>query len=309
MQKKSDVRKRAARTGLGAKEKRRLTQLVLCAGIFLVVLLGKGLRPDGGLDTELLRSIRANTDFKEAFSVLGEAAAGREPAVQTLQKLIPALLGDAEPQDVRRGAELEQGAAVRFAMEEMSRIPTAEEMLGQLGRTRETGSEATASAEPQTEAAEDKPIPEYNGPELPEGATMEYLDLGLEETVTPVSGTVSSVFGYREHPVSGEYSFHSGVDLAVDRNTPVKAFAAGTVEFIGESEAYGLYIQLDHGNGVSTFYCHCSDLYVPKGERVSAGQVIAASGDSGNATGPHLHLELKRDGVLLNPLYYIDAQG
>lgn len=305
MQKKSGTRKRSARTGLGAKEKRRLTQLALCAGIFLIVLLGKGLRPDGELDAELLRSVRANTDFKEAFSALGEAITGKEPAAQTLRRLVPALLGDAAQSDALHGADLEQGEAVRFAMERMSRLPTAEDMLEWLDCAKESGREETQ----QTEETQDKQIPEYSGPELPEGASMEYVDLGLEETVTPVSGAVSSVYGYREHPVSGEYSFHSGVDLAVDRNTPVKAFAAGTVEFIGESEAYGLYIQLDHGNGVSTFYCHCSDLYVPKGERVSAGQVIAASGDSGNATGPHLHLELKRDGVLLNPLYYIDAEG
>lgn len=308
MQKKSGMRKRSARTGLGAREKRRLTQLALCAGIFLIVLLGKGLRPDGGLDAELLRSVRADTDFKEAFSALGEAITGKEPAAQTLQRLVPALLGNAAQVDALHGSDLEQGEAVRFAMEQMSRIPTAENMLERLDRTKETGMEEAALTQ-QTEETQDKQIPEYNGPELPEGATMEYVDLELEETVTPVSGVVSSVYGYREHPVSGEYSFHSGVDLAVDRNTPVKAFAAGTVEFIGESEAYGLYIQLDHGNGVSTFYCHCADLYAPKGAQVSAGQVIAASGDSGNATGPHLHLELRRDGVLLNPLYYIDAQG
>ncbi len=87
----------------------------------------------------------------------------------------------------------------------------------------------------------------------------------------------------------------------------MKAFADGTVDFIGESEAYGLYIQLDHGNGVKTFYCHCSALYAQKGEEISAGQTIAAVGDTGNATGPHLHLEIKRDGVLLNPVYYIET--
>jgi murein DD-endopeptidase MepM/ murein hydrolase activator NlpD len=139
---------------------------------------------------------------------------------------------------------------------------------------------------------------------------MDYYDLGLSETVTPVLGTLTSSYGYRDHPVSGEYLFHAGVDLAAQTGTPVQAFAAGTVEYIGESDAYGLYIQVDHGNGVKTFYCHCSALYAQKGEQVALGQTIAAVGQTGNATGPHLHLEVKLDDVHLNPIYYVEtAQG
>ena len=136
---------------------------------------------------------------------------------------------------------------------------------------------------------------------------MEYVSLGLTDTVTPVMGSVTSVYGYRDHPVSGEYLFHAGVDLAAETGTPILAFASGVVDYIGESDAYGLYVQLDHGNGVTSFYCHCSALYVQKGETVTKGQTIAAVGETGNATGPHLHLEMKRDGVRLNPIYYIDT--
>ena len=136
---------------------------------------------------------------------------------------------------------------------------------------------------------------------------MEYYDLGLTETVTPVQGELSSSYGYRNHPLDGSNSFHKGVDLAADQGTPVAAFAAGTVDFIGESDAYGLYIQLNHGNGITTFYCHCSELLAQKGERVEVGQTIAKVGNTGRTTGSHLHLELKRDGVLLNPVYYIET--
>ena len=136
---------------------------------------------------------------------------------------------------------------------------------------------------------------------------MDYVPLGLGETVTPVLGVLTSPFGYRDHPVDGTYAFHYGTDLAADLGTPVQAFADGTVDFIGESEAYGLYIQINHGSGVTSFYCHCSALYAQKGEKVTKGQTIAAVGDTGNATGPHLHLELKQDGVFLNPLYYIET--
>ena len=79
------------------------------------------------------------------------------------------------------------------------------------------------------------------------------------------------------------------------------------MDYIGESPIYGLYTQIDHGNGVTTFYAHCGKLLVQQGQSVKMGDVIAESGETGNATGPHLHFEIKKDGVLLNPLYYIET--
>ena len=136
---------------------------------------------------------------------------------------------------------------------------------------------------------------------------MEYFNLNVSNLTVPIKGEITSGYGYRNHPVDGEYSFHTGIDVAADIGAPIAAFADGTVDFIGESEAYGLYIQLNHGNGITSFYCHCNDLFARKGESVTGGQVIASVGDSGNATGPHLHLELKREGVHLNPVYYIET--
>ena len=147
----------------------------------------------------------------------------------------------------------------------------------------------------------------YSGPDLPNNASMDHLNLGLNTIITPVIGEISSGFGYRDHPITEEYLFHAGVDIAADIGTPIAAFSDGTVEFIGESKKYGLYVQLDHGNGVKSFYCHCSELLYGKGKKIEAGQTIALVGDTGDATGSHLHLELKKDGVLLNPVYYIDS--
>lgn len=167
--------------------------------------------------------------------------------------------------------------------------------------------EPAPEPEPESTPPPMPSVPPYNGPALPEGATMDYVALDLPETVTPVMGVLTSGYGYRDHPVSGDYLFHAGTDLAAETGTPILAFADGVVDFIGESSAYGLYIQLDHGNGVTSFYCHCSELYLPKGTQVTKGQVIAAVGETGNATGPHLHFELKRDGIQLNPIYYIET--
>jgi murein DD-endopeptidase MepM/ murein hydrolase activator NlpD len=83
--------------------------------------------------------------------------------------------------------------------------------------------------------------------------------------------------------------------------------ADGVVEYIGESKIYGQYIKLRHAGGVTTFYAHCSKLCARKGQKVSMGDIIAKVGESGNATGPNLHFEIKLDGVFLNPLNYIDA--
>ena len=84
------------------------------------------------------------------------------------------------------------------------------------------------------------------------------------------------------------------------------AFASGTVEYIGQNDSYGLYLQIDHGNGVKSFYAHCSKLLVQKGQPVKIGETVALVGSTGTATGPHLHLELKYQKMHVNPAYYVD---
>ena len=138
---------------------------------------------------------------------------------------------------------------------------------------------------------------------------MDRYALGLAQTVSPVLAVESSGFGWRNHPIENEERFHYGVDLAADTGTTVKAFAAGTVDYIGESDVYGQYLQLDHGNGIKSFYAHCSRLCVQQGQPVAAGEKVAESGATGDVTGPHLHFELKRDGVRINPEYYIETRS
>ena len=146
----------------------------------------------------------------------------------------------------------------------------------------------------------------YNGPELPANYTMDQISLGDLETVTPVFGPLWSTYGYRDHPIDGEYRFHNGVDIGAYQGDPILAFAAGTVEYVGENDDHGLYFQIDHGNGIKSFYAHCSRICVTTGQTVSAGEKVAEVGSTGNSTGPHLHLELKYAGTHLDPAYYID---
>ncbi len=119
-------------------------------------------------------------------------------------------------------------------------------------------------------------------------------------------GHISSGYGYRDHPINGNYQFHGGVDIGANMGDPIQAFASGTVEYTGEDDSYGLYFQIDHGNGVKSFYAHCSTVLVRKGQAVSIGDTVALVGSTGTATGPHLHLELSCVSLHVNPIYYIE---
>lgn len=118
----------------------------------------------------------------------------------------------------------------------------------------------------------------------------------------PVSGIISSRFGVRS---SIRSSAHTGLDIATSTGTPVKAAAAGTVTFAGWKGSYGNLMVVTHSNGVQTYYGHCSKLYLSAGATVSQGQTIAAVGSTGNSTGPHLHFEIRVNGIAYNPQNYL----
>lgn len=125
---------------------------------------------------------------------------------------------------------------------------------------------------------------------------------GVYIAVTPVKGTISSRYGsnsrVRNHT-------HTGLDIAASTGTPIEAAAAGTVTFAGTKGGYGNLIIIEHGNGVETYYGHCSKLYKSVGDSVEAGDLIAAVGSTGYSTGPHLHYEIRLNGNYLNPQQYL----
>ena len=120
--------------------------------------------------------------------------------------------------------------------------------------------------------------------------------------IRPVSGTITSRFGVSSNI---RRSSHTGLDIAAPTGTPVKAAASGTVTFSGWKGSYGNMLVISHGNGVQTYYGHCSKLIAKVGQKVSQGQVIAKVGSTGNSTGPHLHLEIRVNGTAYNPQNYI----
>jgi len=124
----------------------------------------------------------------------------------------------------------------------------------------------------------------------------------------PVAGTITSQFGHRVDPITGEVSSHTGTDIACAEGTPILAAADGTVTVANSLDSwggsYGYYIQIDHGGGLETLYAHCSSICVTTGQQVQAGQVIGYVGHTGRATGSHLHLEVHVNGSRTDAMRY-----
>ena len=124
----------------------------------------------------------------------------------------------------------------------------------------------------------------------------------------PVAGTITSQFGHRVDPITGEVSSHTGTDIACAEGTPILAAADGTITVANSLDSwggsYGYYIQIDHGGGLETLYAHCSSICVTTGQQVQAGEVIGYVGHTGRVTGNHLHLEVRIDGNRADVLRY-----
>jgi murein DD-endopeptidase MepM/ murein hydrolase activator NlpD len=115
---------------------------------------------------------------------------------------------------------------------------------------------------------------------------------------------ITSGFGMRDHPILGMRKMHTGVDISVPQGTEVRAVAAGTVRRASEDAVNGKVLVIDHGRGVTTAYCHASELLLPVGARVERGAVIALSGSTGRSTGPHLHYQLALADSPVDPLRF-----
>ena len=148
---------------------------------------------------------------------------------------------------------------------------------------------------------EKKPVVVYSSNAYSSGSSSGYVSLGIN-LINPISGTITSRYGSND---SVRDHTHAGIDIGAPTGTSIKAAAAGTVTFAGWSGGYGYCVKLDHGNGVTTVYAHCSQLLVSSGQSVSQGSIIAKVGSTGNSTGPHLHLEVRKNGITYNPQNYV----
>jgi murein DD-endopeptidase MepM/ murein hydrolase activator NlpD len=131
------------------------------------------------------------------------------------------------------------------------------------------------------------------------------LPPGTGQLMYPTIGPVTSNFGWRTHPILGTERFHAGIDFGADYGSLIYASEQGRVIYADWYGGYGNAVIVDHGNGMTTLYAHCSDLYVKDGDVVAKGQPIAAVGSTGFSTGPHLHFELRANGEPIDPAAYL----
>jgi len=296
-----------------ATERRRLAQLVVSAVAFAALVGVKLLLPGrlAAVGDTLSQAMSRNMDVAQVFSAVGRAVSGEGENV--LGEVYQAVFGPSGT--VQTSGDSETSAAALTPLRDYADgrgdasgwLPapnTAGEALEvslpqELEGQGTEGQEAVPALALETEGSVF-----YGGENLPDHVSMEQAVLGFDYS-TPVKGSLSSGFGYREHPVEGEERFHYGLDIAADSGTAICCFADGTVTAVGESSSYGKYCMVSHDNGCSTLYAHCSKITASSGAAVREGDKIAEVGETGMATGPHLHFELQKDGDYLNPIYYV----
>lgn len=286
-------------------ERRRLTQLVVCILLFSIVFLGRGL-PNGNLSVlgnSVNEWIHKDTDFRAAFSKVGQSVSEGEPFVETFGVLWSEVFGNGK--EVQSGGEDQKPVSTPPDQKENTEVAPIEQQNNQ--------NESKPPAEQENKENVEKKTETKTETKTEKSANKETTDKGSkllqEKTVAPVMGVLTSGFGYRIHPIDGQWKRHDGIDIMANEGTPILAFASGVVDFVGESPAYGLYLQLKHSNGVSSFYAHCSEICVKKGQKVGVGEVIAKVGVTGNTTGAHLHFEIKKNGERVDPALYVQTKA
>lgn len=161
-----------------------------------------------------------------------------------------------------------------------------------------------AIAEAARRKAEQEKLNNFNKNNNNGGSTT---PTGTFQWPVPSSHTITSNYGYRIHPISGTKKLHAGIDIGAPGGSNIVAADSGTVilSSFGYNGGYGNYIIISHGNGITTRYAHCSNLYVSVGDNIAKGQVIAAVGSTGASTGNHCHFEVRINGESKNPVNYL----
>lgn len=140
----------------------------------------------------------------------------------------------------------------------------------------------------------------------------DWIGTGIFQWPLPETGIITSYFGNRVNPITGEPDYHTGTDISVAAGTPILAAADGVVSIANGTDSwgdsYGYYVKLDHGEGLETLYAHCSSICVTAGQEVAQGEVIAYVGSTGNSTGNHLHFEVRVDGTRVDALNYFEQK-
>lgn len=315
----------------------RLFRLLFCVFLFTAAAVCKNILP-AEYRQALVVGLDSGMTFRDVLEAFGESASSQEVFSRLWsdsvlkvfgladegQEVSGSVSGTAEAPEVsdtasepRISKRLDSFASLTIPVVMRSEISLD---AGELPASPATVP-AAAPADPDASEAPEDPADEpqpgcviseaYRIPEkdrdlpLPEVVSTEATAISFPY-VTPVYGTLTSVFGYREHPIDGEYKFHYGVDIAVPTGTEVACFTDGTVSFAGWGDINGNYIKVEHDGGFVTLYAHLDTILVETGERVQTGETIARSGETGEVSGPHLHFQIYHNGKLIDPAPFLE---
>ncbi len=205
---------------------------------------------------------------------------------------LTAYIAELDKQEAEIEAQIKAAEEELRRQEEERKRQEEEERRRQEEEERRRQEEQNSSSQPQEPSTE-----EPSGGGTTSNSTLSW----------PLPGytRVSSGYGDREHPIYGGQRFHTGLDIPAPQGTSIKAAAGGTVITSQYNRSYGYYVVISHGNGLSTLYAHCSQLFVSVGDTVSQGETIAAVGSTGDSTGNHLHFEVRVNGSHTNPWNYV----
>ncbi len=289
---------RGARSQVTPQQRRRTIQLVVAGGIFVFLVMLKLLVPQSltTFAAAVRDSLSRDADFKAAFSAVGRAIAGEESVGDSLQDAYTAVFAPEQYHAAQASAVCAAAKAIEMPADRLYNRLTGAAGQTEVEETVQTSQEQMVSGQTLV----------YFSSATPANVSYEQVVLGFAYT-TPVDGTLTSTFGYRDHPIYGEERFHYGLDIANGKGTAICAFADGTVKATGESSSLGRYLMITHPNGITTLYAHCDRVVVTAGTEVSMGQKVAEMGDTGIATGSHLHFEILDGDTYLNPIYYVEV--
>lgn len=296
-------------------EMRKMIQLTVSLALFFTVFLGRNAFPE--LCGNLNAMIEKDTSFSEMLQSFLQDLSNQNGFLSTLEHLSASAVGVPKETGTPQSSEaLNEEKAELVQIMALSQMPQhGLAYYREHGLLRKLSDTVPEPSQPQEPIPAPKVVTAvaqaYNsqGEALPRNVSYQYYELGLEKTTVPVKGSVTSGFEYRVSPITGQKEFHLALDIAAAKGTAVAAFADGVVRYIGESDEFGLYLMIDHANAVATFYAHCSELLVHKGDTVHCGDTVALVGNTGNATGYHLHFTIEKDDVRLDPSYYVAPEA
>ncbi|WP_298608630.1 murein hydrolase activator EnvC [uncultured Veillonella sp.] len=239
-------------------------------------------------DITLINEIKKERSEIEAHKQKLEA--DRAKLVE-LEKAALAKQAEIEQKKAERNVVLQKAQNDRAtAMQAIEELNASSAQVSAMLKERQAARAAAAAATAQSSGGQ--------------GASDNWVQ-GTGQLGWPVSGEITSPYGYRVHPIWGTTIYHSGIDIGVDEGTPVHAADGGVVVWSGWMGGYGYAVVIDHGNGLSTLYGHNSELAVDEGQSVAKGQVISYAGSTGNSTGPHVHFEVRANGDPVDPMGYL----